>query len=676
MKKPAEDRKSRRRAKTIDAVNNTTLPCDDQPQSWREILEITGPAALIPCPANCKGPRAKGWQDITQGKLDDPEFQKELEKSNIAVNLGAPSDGLCSIDIDVDDAVEPFLNLNPRLRESLRTKRRRGCNIWVRVKGDYPRRVVPIETHDGQQWGEWRADGGATMIFGSVRMEGEAEPIPHQFLLANKPVEIEFAEIRWPDNVNAPTITTDGQSRDNELRKEYGDPFHLDAKGERIIGFNPRYFAAVFRQRHQILREFETGDFYQYQPENGVWRRESREAIQEGASKILQEFGRASNLPGFERKIVRDAREVVNILAGLAERRGAFTERPRGIHLKNGMVEFEKDGPVLRPFSPDYYSRNQSPIAWNDTAECPRFLNELLGSAIPEDDISLLQRFFGVCLFGYNDPQRLLLLIGQAGGGKGCLTRILHAIIGTENCYQLRTTHLEDRFEIGRCYGHTLLNGPDVKGNFLELPGAATLKALVGGDPLTGEAKGSNGKLRMLGTFNVLLTSNSRLRVRLDGDVEAWRRRMMIINFTQPPVEKRIPDFDKILVEEEGEGIVRWAVEGYIAAQREFEEFGDYLLTDEQKWRVDSLLNESQSLENFVRDCLQPAAGKDVTNEEIQRAYARYCSEQSWNPIKQDRVAKILPDLMLREFNATSSHDIKRDGLSKRGYRNFRLAES
>ena len=654
-------------------MNNTTLPCDDQPQSWRDILEITGPAALIPCPANCKGPRAKGWQDITQGKLDDPEFQRELEKSNIAVNLGAPSDGLCSIDIDVDDAVEPFLNLNPRLRESLRTKRRRGCNIWVKVKGDYPRRVVPIETHDGQQWGEWRADGGATMIFGRVQMEGEAEPIPYQFLVANKPVEIEFADIRWPDNVNVPTITTDEQIQHNELRKEYGDPFHLEAKGERIIGFNPRYFAAVFHQRHQILREFETGDFYQYQPENGVWRRESREAIQEGASKILQEFGRASNLPGFERKIVRDAREVVNILAGLAERRGAFTERPRGIHLKNGVVEFGKDGTVLRPFSPDYYSRNRSPIAWNDTAECPRFLNELLRPAIPEEDISLLQRFFGVCLFGYNDPQRLLVLIGQAGGGKGCLTRILHAVIGAENCYQLRTTHLEDRFEIGRCYGHTLLNGPDVKGNFLELPGAATLKALVGGDPLTGEAKGSNGKLRMLGTFNVLLTSNSRLRVRLDGDVEAWRRRMMIINFTQPPVEKRIPDFDKILVEEEGEGIVRWAVEGYIAAQREFEEHGDYLLTDEQNRRVDSLLEESQSLENFVRDHLQPAAGEDVTNEEIQRAYAGYCSDQSWNPINSVRVAKILPDIMLREFNVTCSHDIKRNGSSKRGYHNFRL---
>ena len=44
----------------------------------------------------------------------------------------------------------------------------------------------------------------------------------------------------------------------------------------------------------------------------------------------------------------------------------------------------------------------------------------------------------------------------------------------------------------------------------------------------------------MKGVFNAVITSNNRLRVRLDGDAEAWRRRLILIRFTNPPVAKKI----------------------------------------------------------------------------------------------------------------------------------------
>ena len=55
--------------------------------------------------------------------------------------------------------------------------------------------------------------------------------------------------------------------------------------------------------------------------------------------------------------------------------------------------------------------------------------------------------------------------------------------------------------------------------------GASEIKKLVGGDPLSPEGKGSNGDFAMFGTFNMVMTCNSRLRVRLDGDAgQRWLR--------------------------------------------------------------------------------------------------------------------------------------------------------
>lgn len=80
----------------------------------------------------------------------DPEYIAELNHGgNIGVLLGR---GLITIDLDCDEADEPFLALNPKLRATLRTKRVRGCNLWLRIKGDYPK-ACKLRTKTGEEWG-------------------------------------------------------------------------------------------------------------------------------------------------------------------------------------------------------------------------------------------------------------------------------------------------------------------------------------------------------------------------------------------------------------------------------------------------------------------------------------------------------------------------------------------
>ena len=134
-----------------------------------------------------------------------PEYLESLQGQNVGVLLGPASGHLNSIDIDADEFVEPFLELNPRLRQTLRSKRVRGCNIWVIVPGEYPK-LSKIKTADGEDWGEWRSTGGQTLIHGEVmdKSKGESTPTAYRILNEVKPIEIAFDEIRWPENLILP----------------------------------------------------------------------------------------------------------------------------------------------------------------------------------------------------------------------------------------------------------------------------------------------------------------------------------------------------------------------------------------------------------------------------------------------------------------------------------------
>ena len=125
-------------------------------------------------------------------------------------------------------------------------------------------------------------------------------------------------------------------------------------------------------------------------------------------------------------------------------------ETPYFIHVANGVLEVNKDSVELKPFSPDYYSRNRCEIAYNTSAECPRFIKDLMERALPPEDIDTIQRYCGQCLLGDNLTQTFLLLTGNAGSGKGTIVNIIQRVIGRQNCTELRTKHLEERFEIAR----------------------------------------------------------------------------------------------------------------------------------------------------------------------------------------------------------------------------------
>ena len=164
-----------------------------------------------------KQPVAKGWQKKSLDHMT-PEYLAKLNGGNIGVALGKASGGLCAIDIDDDRMVQGFLDLNPGLADTFRTHGARGCQFWIRVKGDYP---PTRKLGDGA--GEFRANGSQSIVWG-IHPSGK----PYEWVVDKPALEITYDSLHWPDGL---TLRTEclGQV-----------PLGQDSLGQDSLGSNPK----------------------------------------------------------------------------------------------------------------------------------------------------------------------------------------------------------------------------------------------------------------------------------------------------------------------------------------------------------------------------------------------------------------------------------------------------
>ena len=635
----------------------------------RETIEtiLGADVFLVPCEWGTKKPLVTYTERPFEGtKSDAYRAVLEQPETNIAVYLGQASGGLCAIDFDSDEDLSAFLAVNPKLEMTTRSRGSRGGMVWVRIEGEYPESCNPAHKHF-----EWRANNRLSTIFGR-----HPNGMDYTLLVAAPPVTVAFADIVWPEGWDLPWVLADGQQGDAKLRQQFGEPFYTNDKGA-LTGINEAYWAGLHAAENEILFEPDEKAFYLYNPITGLYEIESADAIRAKISGRMLEVSRQANVFDLQkRRTATTLHNVISHLRGMVERRGAFAERRQFIHLANGVMVFTGSNAELRPFSPDFRSRNRSPIAFDENAKCDRFLNELVLPAVHPEDVELLQKFAGMYLLGFNPAQRFLILDGEAGRGKTQFANVMQGIVGMANVTQLRTKHLAERFELYRYLKKTLLVGVDVEADFLSTKGAAVLKALVGGDWFDAEQKGGTGNFQVQGTFNVLITSNARLRVRLQGDVGAWRRRINIVRYESPPPPKIIYDFGTYLVRNEGSGILNWALMGAQKVLNEIPEAGgDFVMTERQRGIVDSLLAESDSLRNFLKARVLADADGDLTVTEIVEAYAAYCPEQKWQALPITEVQRQLEGLMLDLFGVSKSHGVDRNDKHHRGFRGVKFRD-
>ena len=471
-------------------------------------------------------------------------------------------------------------------------------------------------------------------------------------------------------------LTYEVQEQIPIIEGNHGEGIFFTEKGA-VTGINRRYFAMLVKLCYEPIYDLDEKQFYFYNPENGLWERLDNIQVNSKILDVIIEYCMQFNFPDGIGKcnggLLSDIRDDLSSQVG---HRNYFTSNDRTYcHCLNCMLELNDKEMrwEQKDFNRKYRSRNQIGIEYAKEAECPEFLNKLIYPAMNESDVELFKLYFGQSVKGYNSSQTILLMTGTPGGGKSTALKIVTDIIGNFNVTEFRSDHVDGRFETKRYVNKTMLVAADVRSDFLNTRGAAKLKALVGNDKMHIEGKLENNVCEIVGNYNVIISSNSSLQVKLDGDVDAWRRRLRLIKYDNPPPVEVIPDYAQKLIDKEGSGILNWALEGTIDL---IKNNGKIPITQTQKKRIDDLLDESQSVNVFVEKCLKYSEGSTLTGAELLIAFTKYCKSRSWR-ILPDRKFKIeIRNALLDKFNIDKRNDIIRNDKAQRGYSGICLAST
>jgi len=468
---------------------------------------------------------------------------------------------------------------------------------------------------------------------------------------------------------NGAAKTTDEKTNIDSLVDDHGPLFIV---GKKTTQGNQIAIASKFANDYQIRFDPELASFVQYNTASGLWETKKDPNVNVTLAKFIKTQAEKNEATDFIPKRTNAfLGAVLGLLKGFTL--GVDKERLRRIiHVGNGMLALSVNSPVLLKFDPSFFSRRACGVEYKAGTQCPRFVTELLKPSMSDDDIDLLQRFCGATLMGDNAAQRFLIASGDAARGKSTAVTLLERIIGVENVAHLRTEHLPGRFESHAFLNKLLLTAKDVPGDFLARRGAQMIKALVGDDLIESEQK-YGGKFRMRGNFNVVVTSNNRLRLAMEDDEPAWRRRLIVIRFEGQQPVKRIANFGEILLREEGEGILAWMVRGAIKHLEELDDTGDFVLTEDQKTRIDDLLEESKSPAVFISSRVTKQIGADVTVDELKEAYLEFCKVKHWESFSIRQFENVLADVMQKFHGVLRRNDITRGGKSLRGFKHVAL---
>ena len=265
------------------ASTNTGQPTASYP-ILNELIKLFGNGSVfIHVPSRTKAPADKGWQKTTTAQMLDPVYQARLAAGNIGVLLGEPSGGLSTVDIDSDGEFARFIQLNPILSETLITRGARGGQLWFRMKGDYPP-LTKLKNESGQDYGEWRADGGQSIVHGT-----HPSGVPYKRLNDAPPLTIRFDQIVWPDHVKLPWV----KDAADQLTDQYGPAY----KFESGLKINEFYFAAKFKLEHPVLWDPTEREFYRYDTLGGLWHCVSTENLK---FQLGIDFKHASDQTGID----------------------------------------------------------------------------------------------------------------------------------------------------------------------------------------------------------------------------------------------------------------------------------------------------------------------------------------------------------------------------------------
>lgn len=290
------------------------------------------------------------------------------------------------------------------------------------------------------------------------------------------------------------------------------------------------------------------------------------------------------------------------------------------INLKNGVYDLKER--KLLEHSPQYFFLNQLGVEYNESAKCPNIIS-FLEDIVGEDDIPVLQEFFGYCLYRDYPIHKAVMLTGSGSNGKSTLLNLLTLFLGKDNISGVPLQSLDSqRFAVSSLYGRLANLYPDLPAKALKNTGI--FKMVTGNDMIEAEKK-YGGRFSFRNYAKLIFSANKVPEV--EDDTDAFFRRWIIINFPRQFTDEDKDPFilEKISTDEEMSGLFNWALEGLERLTTR----GSFTHSKSTDTLRDQYERMSSPILAFVKDCLVQDSSGIISKDEVYATFIEYCEFMS-----------------------------------------------
>jgi putative DNA primase/helicase len=345
---------------------------------------------------------------------------------------------------------------------------------------------------------------------------------------------------------------------------------------------------------------------------------EAEEAGDEDRADRLRSWSASSQ----NRRSIENALAVATTIESMGAEASSFDRDGFLLNVRNGTLDLRTG--VLAPHGPEDRLTKLAPVRYDPDATCPtwtRFLDRIFDANAGV--IEFVQRAVGYTLTGDVREQVLFLLHGSGANGKSTFLEALGHALGDYGATTSADTLLATKNgrgienDLARLRGSRFVATVEVgEGRRLD---EERVKRMTGGDTLTARFLYKE-HFEFSPTFKLWLGCNALPRVR-GADHAIWRRIRLV------PFEVTIPDSeqDKDLPQKlraEASGILRWAVEGCLAWQRD-----GLTAPPEVTGATDVYRSDENIVARFVEEVCEIGAQHHATSADLYDRFCRWCDK-------------------------------------------------